>query len=133
VASSDIASLLLLGGRIAHSRFKIPLTIDELSTCAIKKNTHLSNLLEITSLIVWDEAPMNNRFCFEALDRSMCDVLSGCDNCSQDLPFGGKTVLFGGDFHQILPVIPSGTKEEIINASLSSSTLRPKFTILTLT
>ena len=133
MASSGIASLLLPGGRTAHSRFKIPLTVDELSTCAIKKNTHLSSLLEITSLIVWDEAPMNNRCCFEALDRSMRDVLSGCDNCSRDLPFGGKTVLLGGDFRQILPVIPGGTKEEIINASLSSSALWPKFTVLTLT
>ena len=123
VASSGIASLLLPGGRTAHSRFKIPLTVDELSTCAIKKNTHLSSLLEITSLIVWDEAPMNNRCCFEALDRSMRDVLSGCDNCSRDLPFGGKTVLLGGDFRQILPVILGGTEKEIINASLISSTL----------
>ena len=52
VASSGIASLLLPGSRTTHSRFKIPLTVDELSTCAIKKNTHLSSLLEITSLIV---------------------------------------------------------------------------------
>ncbi|KAL9384735.1 hypothetical protein Peur_021745 [Populus x canadensis] len=76
---------------------------------------------------------MNNRCCFEALDCSMPDVLSGCDNCSRDLPFGGKTVLLGCDFRQILPVIPGGTKEEIINASLSSSALWPKFTVLTLT
>ena len=76
---------------------------------------------------------MNNRCCFEALDRSMRDVLSGCDNCSRDLPFGCKTILLGGDFRQILPVIPGGTKEKIINASLSSSALWPKFTVLTLT
>jgi hypothetical protein len=63
----------------------------------------------------------------------MRDVLSGCDNCSRDLPFGCKTVLLGGDFRQILPVIPGGTKEKIINASLSSSALWPKFTVLTLT
>ncbi|KAG5227547.1 ATP-dependent DNA helicase [Salix suchowensis] len=108
------------GGRTAHSRFKIPLAIDESSTCAIKKNSQLSSLLQKTSLIVWDEAPMNNKCCFEALDRSM------------HLPFGGKTILLGGDFRQILPVIPGGTKEQIINASLTSSTLWPKFTVLTL-
>ncbi|XP_073265278.1 uncharacterized protein [Populus alba] len=55
--------------------FKIPLEVNESSTCEIKHNTHLSRLLEMTSLIVWDEAPMNNRFCFEALDRSLRDVL----------------------------------------------------------
>uniref|UniRef100_A0A6N2MJU9 ATP-dependent DNA helicase n=1 Tax=Salix viminalis TaxID=40686 RepID=A0A6N2MJU9_SALVM len=133
VASSGIASLLLPNGRTAHSRFKIPLSIDESSTCAIKKNTHLSNLLQKTALIVWDEAPMVNKCCLEALDRSMRDVLSDGTNYNKDLPFGGKTILLGGDFRQILPVIPGGTKEQIINASLTSSILWPKFTVLTLT
>ncbi|XP_034918726.1 uncharacterized protein [Populus alba] len=126
VASSGIASLLLPGGRTAHSRFKIPLEVNESSTCEIKHNTHLSRLLEMTSLIVWDEAPMNNRFCFEALDRSLRDVLR------LNNPFGGKSVLLGGDFRQILPVIPGGTKEEIINASFTSSLLWSAFTFLTL-
>ena len=36
VASSGIASLLLPSGRTAHSRFKIPLNINEDSTCNIK-------------------------------------------------------------------------------------------------
>ena len=35
VASSGIASLLLLGGKIAHSNFCIPLLINEESTCNI--------------------------------------------------------------------------------------------------
>nr|XP_034897676.1 ATP-dependent DNA helicase pif1-like [Populus alba] len=87
VASSGIASLLLPGGRTAYSRFKIPLEVNESSTCEIKHNTHLSQLLEMTSLIVWDEAPMNNRFCFEALDKSLRDVLR------LNNPFGGKSVL----------------------------------------
>lgn len=39
VASSGIASLLLPGGRTAHSRFAIPINIDEDSTCAIKQGT----------------------------------------------------------------------------------------------
>jgi RecG-like helicase len=35
VASSGIASLLLLGGRTAHSRFKIPIELHNESTCNI--------------------------------------------------------------------------------------------------
>ena len=35
VASSGIASMLLPGGRTAHSRFAIPLAINEDSTCSI--------------------------------------------------------------------------------------------------
>ena len=37
VASSGIASLLLPGGRTAHSRFKIPLIVNDCSMCEIKK------------------------------------------------------------------------------------------------
>lgn len=39
------------------------------------------------------------------------------------LPFGGITVLFGGDFRQVLPVVPRGSREQIINASLRRSHL----------
>jgi hypothetical protein len=86
----------------------------------------------MTSLIVWDEALMNNRFCFKALDRSIQDVLKTPDGRELNNPFGGKSVLLGGDFRQILPVIPGGTKEEIINASFSSSSLWSTFTFFTL-
>lgn len=52
VASSEITSLLLLGGRTTHSRFKIPLTVSDDSSYEIKKNTTLSRLLEMVALIV---------------------------------------------------------------------------------
>ena len=76
VASSGIASLLLSGGRTAHSRFKIPLNINEHSTCDIKKDTQLARLIEETCLVVWDESPICHRHCFEALDRTFRDILS---------------------------------------------------------
>ncbi|KAI5593278.1 hypothetical protein BDE02_03G003900 [Populus trichocarpa] len=88
---------------------------------------------EMTSLIVWDEAPMNNRCCFKALDRSLRDVLTNGNDLPNDKPFGGKSILLGGDFRQILPVIPRGTKEDIVHASLCSSVLWSKFKVLTLT
>ena len=67
VASSGIAALLLPAGRTAHSRFKLPINLTDESICTIKKNTQLANLLKETDVIVWDEAPMNDRRCFEAL------------------------------------------------------------------
>ena len=71
VASSRIAFLLLPMGRTAHSRFQILLLIDKSSTCHIKKGNHLAKLIEKTSLILWDKAPINNRYCFEALDKTL--------------------------------------------------------------
>ncbi|OMP08509.1 DNA helicase PIF1, ATP-dependent [Corchorus olitorius] len=123
VASSGIASLLLPGGRTAHSRFKIPLDISSTSTCRITKNTQLARLIERTSLIIWDEAPMVHRNCIEALNKTLQDVVLNNDSDSTSRPFGGKTIVFGGDFRQILPVIPSGSKTEILNAAITSSDL----------
>ncbi|KAB2611981.1 hypothetical protein D8674_020013 [Pyrus ussuriensis x Pyrus communis] len=68
---------------------------------------------------------MNHKYCFEALDKSFLDILSNSQAFDKNVPFGGKTLLLGGDFRQILHVIPEGTKEGIINASLNGSYLWP--------
>jgi ATP-dependent DNA helicase PIF1 len=41
----------------------------------------------------------------------------------KDLPFGGKTVVFGGDFRQVLPVVRKGSRAQIVGASLRKSYL----------
>ncbi|XP_052119015.1 uncharacterized protein LOC107494006 [Arachis duranensis] len=58
VASSGISALLLLNGRTAHLRFKIPLAINENSLCSIKQGSPLARLISKAKLITWDEAPM---------------------------------------------------------------------------
>lgn len=121
VASSGIAATLMPGGRTAHSRFKIPIDIHENSMCEIKVNTNLAELIQEASLIIWDEAPMAHRFTFEALDRTLKDIMSNVDPTASDKPFGGKTVLLGGDFRQVLPVIPQGSRQDTVLASLNRS------------
>ena len=97
--------MLLPRGRIAHSRFKIPFDITETAVCAVKRGTMLAELIQVVSLVIWDEAPMTNWCCFEALDRTMKDILSEHKPGNAMLPFGGKPVVLGGDFRQILPVV----------------------------
>ncbi|GJZ24604.1 DNA helicase [Tanacetum coccineum] len=75
VSSSGVASLLLPAGRTAHSLFKLPLDLTDTSVCSIKKNTQLAKLIKETSLIIWDDALMNDRRCFETLDRTLRDIL----------------------------------------------------------
>ncbi|XP_019164327.1 PREDICTED: uncharacterized protein LOC109160496 [Ipomoea nil] len=133
VASSGIASLLLPGGRNAHSRFAIPIAVNEDSTCNIRNGSELAELLVQTKLIIWDEAPMMHKFCFEALDRTMWDLMRFINPRSSDMTFGGKTVVLGGDFRQILPVIPKGTRPDIVRASISSSYLWKSCKVLRLT
>lgn len=106
------------GGRTAHSRFKIPLNIDEGATCSFTKQSGTAKLLRMASLIIWDEASMTKRQAVEALDNSMRDIMG-----RHDLPFGGKAVVFGGDFRQVLPVVRKGTRPQITDATLRMSYL----------
>ncbi|KAL6580753.1 hypothetical protein OROMI_006676 [Orobanche minor] len=48
-------------------------------------------------------------------------------------PFGGKIIVFGGDFRQILPVIPKGTRQDIVHATISSSPIWRHCKVLRLT
>jgi hypothetical protein len=76
IASSGVASLLLPKGRTTHSRFKIPFVLNETGVCSIKRGTMLAELIKVSTLIIWDGAPMTHRHCFEALDRTLLDILS---------------------------------------------------------
>ncbi|XP_022023386.1 ATP-dependent DNA helicase PIF1-like [Helianthus annuus] len=76
---------------------------------------------------------MVHKHAFEALDRTMSDVFTDGRSIRSDVPFGGKVFVFGGDFRQILPVIPNGTRQQIVCASLSSSYIWSKCKLLRLT
>ncbi|CAN1819977.1 ATP-dependent DNA helicase PIF1 [Linum perenne] len=72
------------------------------------------------------------KFCIEALDRSLRDILRDNNPNSPQQPYGGMTVIFGGDFRQILPVIKRGSRSEIVSASMKMSYLWPYLTHLRL-
>ncbi|KAF5822849.1 putative DNA helicase [Helianthus annuus] len=133
VASSGITSLLLSRGRTAHSRFHIPINLNEDSVCHIKPNTEIANLLNEAKLIIWDEAPMVHKHAFEALDRTLKDVLSVRDSRNSEIPFGGKAIVFGGDFRHILPVVQNGSRQDIVHASLCSFYIWSSCKVLKLT
>lgn len=123
MASSGIAATLLPGGRTAHSRFKILIILDDFSVCSIGQNSDIAELIKQTKLIIWDEAPMQHRYAFECLDRSLKDIMRSVDYARGEMPFGGITVVLGGDFRQILPVIPLGDRSDIVGACITRSRL----------
>lgn len=92
-ASSGIAALNLPGGRTAHSSFGLPFNCDQYSTSTIKKEQDRVELMRQASLFIWDEAPMMSRWTIETFDRALRDFTN-----NEDTPFGGKCVVFGGDF-----------------------------------
>ncbi|XP_039805048.1 homeodomain-interacting protein kinase 2-like [Panicum virgatum] len=93
--TSGVAASIMPGGRTAHSRFKIPLTIENGSFCSFTKQSGTAKLLRQASLIIWDETSMTKRQVVEALDNNVRDIMD-----RPQLPFGAKTVVFGGDFRQ---------------------------------
>ncbi|XP_022846398.1 ATP-dependent DNA helicase PIF2-like [Olea europaea var. sylvestris] len=86
----------------------------------------VAELFRMTKLIIWDEAPMVNRYVVEALDKMLRDV----NDC--EFPFGGKVIVLGGDFLQVLPVVQRGNKDGVIRVSHVNSYLWPLFTKLRL-
>jgi hypothetical protein len=72
---------------------------------------------------------MTNRNCFKALDKSLRDILRCTNENNDKMPFGGRTIVLGGDFRQILLVVPKGRREHIVNASIKRSYLWRHFTI----
>ena len=115
VASSGIVSLLLQGGWTAHSTFKIPIAIHESFTYSINKNSDMTELIQTADLMIWNEAPMQHRHIQEAVDRTLRDIRNS------DELFGGFSILFGGNFQQILPVIVKGSRPEIVGACIQKS------------
>jgi ATP-dependent DNA helicase PIF1 len=116
MTTSGVAASILPRGRTAHSRFKIPLNIEDNGVCSFTKQSGKAKLLTRDSLIIWDETSMTKQQAVEALDSSMRDIMG-----RYDLPFGGKIVVFGGDFRQVLPVIHKGTRTQITDATLCKS------------
>ncbi|XP_073121727.1 ATP-dependent DNA helicase pfh1-like [Henckelia pumila] len=124
VATSGITATLLPGGRTAHSRLQISLKPTTSTLCTIKKQTDLAELIRRATTVIWDEAPMANCYAFESVNKNFQDIMEN------HLPFGGKIMVFGGDFRQVLQVVKLGTMREQIAASILKSTFWHRVNVL---
>ena len=111
----------LPGGWTAHSLFKLPMDEALTSSCVCNiissAQTQRAELIRQSNLIIWDELPMTHRYCVEALDRT----LRGLTKHNQ--PFGGKNILFSGDWRQTGPIVKNGSPTDTIDAAFISSQL----------
>ena len=64
---------------------------------------------------------MAPRYAIEIMDRTLRDVMNNA------LLFGSQIVVLGGDFRQLLPVLPRGIRSEIVNLSIKNSFLWNNF------
>ena len=114
-AWTGIAGNLLRFGQTMHSLFKLPVPILETSTCNITTTSKQATFIRSLSMILIDEASMIPKHALKAIDVMLRDVMEA------EVPFGGKLLLFAGDFRQTLPVTPraqpAGILENCINRS----------------
>ena len=85
----------------------------------IPPNSEAFEMIRLANIIIWDEAPSINKAIFECVDRSFRAIMNN------DNVFGGKLIVFGGDFKQTLPIIKNGSYADTINACLHTSYLWP--------
>lgn len=103
----------LLG--VTHSTFNIPIEIYPDSNCSFTKNDKIGKMVRELQFLVWDEVAMMNKWAIECVDRALKDLKNSTK------PFGGVTVLFAGDFRQILPIVKHSNLVGQAAASLKKS------------
>ena len=84
--------------------------------CKLLDHPERLQLLKEAKVIFWDEFVSNHREIFESVVEYLPNAI----------------FVFAGDFRQILPVIEGGTVQDIIGATIISSSYWPRFEQLTL-
>ena len=76
--------------------------LEVICVCNISQQSDLTKLIQKTSLIIWDEIMMSHVHQVYCVDHFLWDIIK------IDKTFGGIALVFGGDPHQILPVVCHG-------------------------
>ena len=126
IAWTGIAATLLPHGHTVHSRFKLSLQLYDNSTCNLNPHSIAAEKIRQAAVIFWDEAPMAPSNALRAINIALKDMMKTNE------PFGGKIMILGGDFRQVLPVIRFASRKALIAASIKSSELWPLFKVIRL-
>uniref|UniRef100_A0A914Q9G8 ATP-dependent DNA helicase n=1 Tax=Panagrolaimus davidi TaxID=227884 RepID=A0A914Q9G8_9BILA len=121
MAWSGIAASLYPLGRTCHNGFKLEFPFENDSNSGIKPLSPHGQMLKELDIIIWDEFPMAPKRALEVVDSKLKEIMGN------DIPFGGKILLSGGDFRQIAPIVENATRQETINTSVCCSNLWKQF------
>ena len=83
------------------------------SSCSVSGRSDQGKLIAQADAILWDEAPTSGKGVVNCVDR----LLSGL-TVNWPVLFGGKVVVFGGDFRQALPVFGCQGRAGIVSKTL---------------
>nr|XP_008199215.1 PREDICTED: uncharacterized protein LOC656546 [Tribolium castaneum] len=127
MAWTGMAATLLKEGKTVHKSFRLPLQLTEYTVAGFKEDSPESDAIKKARLIIWDEASMAPRKAVLAIDRYLRRLMN------VDQEFGGKIFVFGGDFRQLLPVVPRGHAGEIVNECVQALPFWNRVVLLKLT
>ncbi len=130
VAWTGIASTLLINGQTASSVFQLPFDLNETSNSSMKFNSKKAKALSETDVFFWDEGPMAPLDALNATDRLLTRLST---QGLEQLAFGGKIMVLGGDFRQVPPVVNHGSETQIVENSIRSGKIWKSFKRLKLT
>ena len=136
-ANTGIAALLLIGGGTVHRQFNVPNDVSDDTIPRINVASGRAEQIRNADLIIIDvgvrylivnypfscniflfkEISMLSKKVFNYLNRFLKDV------CGNQKVFGGKTVVLGGDWKQLPPVVGHGTREDQIHESIKMDPL----------
>lgn len=76
---------------------------------------------------------MMNKYVYnETVDRSFRDIMKTVDPIYENIPFGGKVIVFAGGHRQILPIVKHGNRSAIVNQCMNRSVLWKHMNIMKL-
>ena len=78
-------------------------------------------MIKIADCIIWYEADMAHRHVFMAVERTIRGIMATEKSENNLIPFGNKSILFGDNLRQVLPVVKKGNRSAIFKASIKSA------------
>lgn len=106
LAPTGVAAILA-GGDTIHSFFGLPMNVCIPGTCGKMNEARILTLIHADTIII-DEVSMVRCDIIDAIDYTMRKALRN------NLPFGGKQMIFVGDMFQLPPVVKKGPEEELL-------------------
>ncbi|XP_036146775.1 uncharacterized protein LOC118646933 [Monomorium pharaonis] len=102
---------------LKNNEVALTIPIDEGAKSNIRGNTEAAREIINAKLIIWDEVSMTVGHALTAVDKLLKELMRN------EKPFGGKVVLFAGDFRQNLPVVPHANKAAIIESTMKYNSI----------
>eukprot|EP00899_Mesostigma_viride_P018040 jgi/Mesvir1/26237/Mv02412-RA.2 len=105
MAFTGVAATQVRGGRTSHHFAGFPLELDTEAGCGVRFGSAKAKVLIDADVIIYDEISMVHKVHLQLLDALLRDLLG-----SKDEPFGGKVMVFAGDFRQVAPPVGDSTR-----------------------